>query len=292
MRCATAAVLILSLHARDVSSAFVTPLTFPAAQQQYSAVVMVSEMEWRRRQSGDPASLRKSAEDALDAASDAQAQRWLKLGGDSVAPPESAKEILDAAIETAKASNVGADADAMKRAVALFNAVNGWRMPSTSPGASRVLKKKVTDGFAQSTLQQFAGSGFDGTRQGVQRARKLDLQKRQQNGGAERIDSEVSATIRAQDALADGVRLVQGMPPEQAASELSSYIAEAKKAGLSSNAPAMKKAVALANVLSTPSAEAVEEQVEQSDEPPTSTSAVLDALFSGYAEPGPLIDDE
>ena len=42
----------------------------------------------------------------------------------------------------------------------------------------------------------------------------------------------------------------------------------------------------------TPSAEAVEEQVEQSDEPPASTSAVLDALFSGYAEPGPLIDDE
>ena len=204
--------------------------------------------------------------------------------------------MLRDAIDLAEKSGAGAESDAMYRAKALCKALVEWRMPASGAGISPLLKKPARDGFASSTLQTFAGGSFDGTRQGVARARKYDLQKRQAApGGGGGINADVSATIRAQDALADGMRLVQGMPPAEAATELWRLVAAAEEVGLSPSAPAMKRARALANLLSSASDDVEEQnhqkQIQEGGANGKDQSAVLDALFSGYVEPGPLSEE-
>ena len=65
---------------------------------------MESEMDYRRRTSGDPRYKAKAAEDELDVASNAQAQRWLQAGGREAAPPEGSINSLIAAIDAATAA--------------------------------------------------------------------------------------------------------------------------------------------------------------------------------------------
>ena len=63
-----------------------------AAARRRPVVMRESEMEWRRRTSGDPAYKRKQATEQLDQAVEAQAQRWLRAGGRAVPPPDDAIE--------------------------------------------------------------------------------------------------------------------------------------------------------------------------------------------------------
>ena len=280
------------------------------------AIVMESEMDYRRRKSGDPRYIAKAAEDKLDVVCNEQAQAWLQLGGRTVKPPARAASAMSAAIVTAKTAGARTGSEAMKRATALVAALEAG--PSTSAATNGLRPfSPARSGMGSSTLgREYSDfdlpSDFDGTRQGVARALRADRYRRQMTGAdpppgssetrpAPVVVSEVAATalatIASREALEEGINLVETLPPAEAASMLNRRIGEALSAGLSPSSPVVTRAMTRASMLTqeegaqtvpqhaaAASGDAVEEVGDEGVG--TSLDAKLDAIWSfGYAEP-------
>ena len=158
-----------------------------------SGVLMESEMEYRRRMSGEY--IAKAAEDTLDAASNEQAQRWLRMGGRTVTPPEDAASSVSASIEKALDAGARRNSQAVQRANALREAlIAGPSSPAAASGL-RPFSNSATSGMQGSILgsersDDMLPGDFDGTRQGVARALLADRYRRQQKASASQVSND------------------------------------------------------------------------------------------------------
>ena len=256
-----------------------------ATIRRRALVVMESEMEYRRRVSGDKTYLRKQAEKTLDDAVNAEAQRWLQLGGRTVTPPEDSASLIERARADASAAGISDDSESMRRSAALLKAlISGPSVAKGVPGA------RVEQEAAAASNRYALPGDFDGTRQSVARAIRADRYRTSlgwgdyTEEGAPSAMPSASRSLEAMGKLDEGVRGLRNKPAAEAAILLGSLIDEAKEAGVRDDTPAMKRASALAAVLASGEEDAGEEEQAAAD---TSTlDAKLDAVFSeGYVDP-------
>lgn len=253
----------LALHARRAAHAPICSTT-----SRCTSIVMESEMEYRRRMSGDPKYLVKKAETTLAAATDEQAQRWLQLGGRMFPAPENAADILQRARAEAIAAGVPETAAGMQQAAALLKAFEGGPTAEPVPGAAP----------ARESSDRYAMPGdFDGTRQSVARARRADRFRTSLGWDAKAIPPP-SRTWSAVEKLDKAVNRMKSQPAAVAATELQGVIADATAAGVRSDAPAMRRATALATLLAAGERED-ENGGEDADEDAV-LDAKLDVLFA------------
>lgn len=265
---------------------------------------MESEMEWRRRQSGEPGYGKKRAADSLDAACNVQAQRWLRAGGRDAAPPLDAATQVTVARDAAVAAGVSSNAPALRRANALIAALD-----SANGAADVQANAGAMDDSPPPPKGYELPTDFDGTRRNVARAERAG---RWQSGGVRYrrdafvngpsnpegalIVNQVSRSIDAREALDEWVSRARNLDggDRGAREELRRLIDEAKAAGLGEGAPSMRRAVALDDLLAQgqvggDAAFDLPLSELDADSVPAATSgsvdAKLDQLFSGYADP-------
>jgi hypothetical protein len=188
-------VLCVMPSAVDAFRGFPAPAQTASRSHGRRSVLMESEMEYRRRMSGDPRYIAKAAEDTLDAASNEQAQRWLRMGGRTVTPPEDAASSVSASIEKALDAGARRNSQAVQRANALREAlIAGPSSPAAASGL-RPFSNSATSGMQGSILgsersDDMLPGDFDGTRQGVARALLADRYRRQQKASASQVSND------------------------------------------------------------------------------------------------------
>ena len=236
-----------------------------------NVVAVESEMEYRRRMSGDSRYIAKSSEETLDAVSNEQAQGWLRNGGRTAAPPVGAVAIMEAAIETSIAAGARNASVAVQRATALLNALREGPSSSSAPGALRPFSAASTNRMEYS--EEVLPGAFDGTRQGVARAIRADRYRRQMPAAAD---------ARAAGGSSDMIRPTPAVP--------SNAPAEDEPPGQPQEAPSVA-----GQRQSDVDAEDEEQEAAGSKRKSEASSldAKLDAIWSnGYAEPWGAGGDE
>ena len=237
-----------------ISTAAVRHFHFASANGRAHIAAMVSEIEWRRQQSGDPIYRAKAAEQELDSVTNAQAQRWLQQGGRTAAPPAAATMTLKRALDAALAAGLEPQSAAMQRASALLSALEAGL--SSIGGQPSPFERPMT--IEASRPEASAPADFDGTRQGVARA---ELAARR------RLQQRQEETARGEEAT----RVAEDVPEQPRTNDT-------RGGGGGGEARA--------------EVAAVRGSEEEAAAPRSALDAKLDVLFADYASPPPLGEED